>query len=95
MNEQLVITALTYLAAGLLPATIAVYLIRVRFLGAIWGASLVALVGAFAAGILDATLLTTPHIIEIAGAVDIVPPLAGSTILLVLFGLVSRSNTRR
>ena len=95
MNEQLVITALTYIAAGLLPAVIAVYLIRIRFLGAIWGASLVALVGAFAGAILDATVLTMPHILSIAGTVDIVPPIAGSIILPVLLGLVSRSNTRR
>lgn len=96
MTERFLITGLTYIVAGLLPAALAVYLLRIRFLGSIWGASVVGLVGAFAGGMLDVTLLSDlPDLLLIAGMVDTVQPLAGSLILLTLYALVSRSNRRR
>jgi uncharacterized membrane protein YeaQ/YmgE (transglycosylase-associated protein family) len=93
MLARLIITAITYLVAGLIPPLVAHYLIRVRFIGGIWAAMLVGVIGAFAGGLLDVFVLgMLPDIIPIGRMVDGGPPLVLAILFVLLFALVSRSN---
>lgn len=93
MNAAFAITLLTYLVAGAAPPLVAHYLLRIRFLGGAWAASLVGVIGAVIAGLADALfLIELGDLLVLAGAVDIVPPLVGSIALTVLFALVTSSN---
>ncbi len=93
INAAFVITFLTYLVAGAAPPLLAHYVLRVAFLGGAWAASLVGIIGAVVAGLVDTVLLIDlGDLVVLAGAVDIVPPLVGSIVLTVLFALVTSSN---
>ena len=93
MTTRLVITALTYILAGMIPALIAHYVLRIHFIGGIWSALLVGIVAAFAGGLLNAFFLQSlPDIIPIGGLVDAGPPIIVSIVVTVLFALVSKSN---
>ncbi|MFW5836029.1 MAG: hypothetical protein ACOCVK_01345 [bacterium] len=88
-----VITLLTYIVTGSGPPLIGHYLLRIRFLGGAWAASLVGMLGAVLAGLLDTVfLMERGDLIVLAGVVDVVPPLVGSIVLTVLFALVTASN---
>lgn len=88
-----VITLLTYVVAGSGPPLIAHHILRIRFLGGAWAASLVGLLGAVLAGLVHTIFLVElGDLIVLAGAVDVVPPLVGSIVLTVLFALVTASN---
>ena len=94
MTNHLIITALTYILAGMIPALIAQYLFRARFIGGIWVAIIVGLVGAFGGGLVKTFFLASaPDIIPIGGTVDAGPPLIVSIAVTVLFALVSKSNS--
>jgi hypothetical protein len=93
INAAFAITFLAYIVTGAIPALTAHFLLRVRFLGGAWGASLVGVIGAVIAGLADAILFTgVADLLVIAGAVDIGPPFLGAIAFTVLFGLVSSSN---
>lgn len=93
-TASFVITFLVYIVAGSIPPLLAHFLLRVRFLGGPWAASLVGTIGAVVAGLVDTIFLTTlGDLIVIAGAVDLVPPIVGSVVLTAVYGLVSSSNS--
>lgn len=95
MQANILIIFLTYLVAGILPPAIAVYLLRTDFLGGVWVALLVGVIGAFLGGLVDALFLDSlGDVLELAGSVDVVPPLVFSVVLTVVYGLISRSNRR-
>ena len=93
MTHRFIITAITYLVAGMLPVLIATYFLHLRFLGGVWAALIVGLIGSFIGGLIDTFLLTTIRdLIPIGGVVDVGPPLIFATLVTILFALVSRSN---
>jgi len=93
MTSRFVTTAIVYVVAGMIPPLIAVYVVRVRFIGGVWAATLVGLVAAFAGGMADTVFLPNlPDLVVVGNAVDAGPPLIASVAFTVLFGLVSRSN---
>lgn len=93
MTEQLVVTAITYMVAGMLPPIVATYLLRLTFVGGIWGSLVVGLVASFTGGLIDTFFLVNlPDLIPVAGAVDAGPPLILSLLATIVFALVSRSN---
>ena len=93
MTHRFIITAITYLVAGMLPVLIAKYLFHRRFLGGVWAALIVGLIASFLGGLIDTFLLTTiPDLIPIGGVVDAGAPLFFAAVVTILFALVSRSN---
>lgn len=93
MIDRFIITAITFLIAGMLPVLIAKYLLHRRFLGGVWAALVVGLVAAFLGGLIDTFFLAPiPDLIPIGGVVDAGPPLILATTVTILFALVSRSN---
>jgi hypothetical protein len=88
-TEAFAITLLVYLVAGAIPPMIAHYAMRAHFLGGIAAASLVGIIAAVAGSLAKTLVPGIPDLIVIAGAVDVVWPLAGSIALTVLFALVS------
>ena len=92
-TAEFFITLLAYLVTGALPPMIAVYLIRVRFLGGIVVSTLVGVIAAVIGGLVDTVLLRTiPDLLVIGGTVDIVPPFIASIVVTAVFGLVSSTN---
>lgn len=95
MIERLTITAATFVAAGMIPPILAVYLFRTHFIGGPWAAVAIGLISSFLGGLLDVLLLgDAPDIIPVGNVVDAGPPLITAAVLTVLFAAVSRSNTR-
>ena len=95
MQATTLIIFLTYLVAGAIPPTIAVYVFRIDFLGGVWAALAVGVVGAFLGGLADTLFLDSiGDILPLAGAVDLVPPLTASLVCTALYGLISRTNRR-
>jgi hypothetical protein len=93
MAARFIITAVTYILCGMIPPLAAHYLIRVRFIGGVWGGVIVGMVAAFAGGLLDVFLLAAlPDLLPIARVVDAGPPLIVSIAVVVVYGFVSRSN---
>jgi uncharacterized membrane protein YeaQ/YmgE (transglycosylase-associated protein family) len=86
------ITLLTFLVTGTVPPVIAHYLFRVRFLGGTWAALLVGTIAAIAGGVVATSFLSLPEILVLGNAIDVVPPLAASTVVTVVYALVSLSN---
>jgi uncharacterized membrane protein YeaQ/YmgE (transglycosylase-associated protein family) len=94
MIERFIITAITYLIAGMVPAIAAHYIFRPGFIGGIWTAMVVGLIAAFVGGLIDTFFLTSvPDLIPIGRIVDAGPPLILATVVITLFALVSRSNS--
>lgn len=81
---------LSYLVIGIVLAVIYSVVLRRHFAGRIWGAALVAVVGAFLGGIVD---LLFSDLIEqlsaIRGVLNIFPPIITSVIALNLFASLS------
>jgi len=93
MIDRFIITAITYLVAGMLPVLIAIYFLHLRFLGGVWAALIVGLIASFIGGLIDTFLLMAiPDLIPIGGVVDAGPPLILAVLVTILFALVSRSN---
>jgi hypothetical protein len=94
MIERFVITAITYLLAGMVPAIVTHYLFRPGFIGGIWAAIVVGLIAAFIGGLIDTFFLAAvPDLIAIGQTVDAGPPLILATVVTIIFALVSRSNS--
>lgn len=88
-----IVTALVFLVAGAVPPLLAHYLAGVRFMGGPWLASVIGVIGAATGSIIDALFLRNlTDLIALGGAVEIVPPLAGSLLFTVIYGFVSHSN---
>lgn len=93
MIDRYVITAITYLIAGMLPPLVASYILHSKFIGAVWAAIIVGLIASFVGGLIDTFFLTEiPDLIPIGRVVDAGPPLILATVATILFALVSRSN---
>jgi uncharacterized membrane protein YeaQ/YmgE (transglycosylase-associated protein family) len=94
VTNRLITTAVVYVVAGMLPPLFAIYVLRTKFVGGVWVATIVGLVGAFAGGLIDTMFLTAlPDLILVGAVVDAGPPLLVSLVFTVLFGIVSRSNS--
>ncbi len=84
--ERYFITGLAYIVTGLSVATLAVSIFRVRLSGRVLGATAVAVVGAFAGGMIDNLLLDgLGDFIMVGGVVDVGPALAASVLLEAIF----------
>ncbi len=84
---------LSYVAVGALMALIYVYVFRRHFSGSFWGATLVAVIGAFLGGLVDflfADLIST--LSSINGVLNIFPPIITAAILLSVFAGLSERN---
>lgn len=93
MTTRFLVTAIVYVVSGMLPPLIAFYALRVRFIGGIWAAILVGLIGAVTGGLLDTLFLGSfPDIILIGHIVDAGPPIAVAIVMTSVFALVSHSN---
>lgn len=92
LTSAYVITALAYVVSGSVPPVVAYYMMKVRFLGGIWVAMLIGLLGAALGGLAETLVPAVPDLLLIAGAVDIVPPFLVATFLTFVYGLISRSN---
>lgn len=86
------ITALAYIVTGGLPPVAAHYGMRVQFLGGVWPATLIGLIGAVLGGLLATIIPGIPELLVIADAVDIVPPFVTASGLTIIYGLISRTN---
>lgn len=93
MLDRFVITATTFLIAGMVPVLLAHYLLHLRFIGGVWAALVVGLIGSFVGGLIDTFFLTAvADLIPIGRVVDVGPPLIFATAVTIVFALVSRSN---
>lgn len=92
LTSTYVIIALVYVVSGTIPPVIAHYMMKVRFLGGIWVAMLIGIVGAALGGLAETLVPAVPDLLLIAGAVDIAPPFLVATFLTFIYGLISRSN---
>lgn len=81
---------LSYLVIGIVLALFYTYILRRRFAGSVWGAAIVAIVGAFLGGVID--LLFSDIIARLSairGVLNIFPPLITAIVALHLFAGLS------
>lgn len=101
MTMRTLLTALAFLACGALPPLVVAVLFRVRFLGSLWLAIALGVIGASIGGLLDTVILSIageallPRFLLLAGTVDLLPPAIGAIVTTALFTLVSRSNPQQ
>ena len=89
MDRYYVIIGLSYFVIGLAVAIVFFYVLKRPILGGFWGGLAVALVGSFLGGMLD-FLVFEIEFLDLAGIVDVVPPLLTSVALVWLFSRISR-----
>ena len=93
MIDRFVITAITYLIAGMIPPLVANYILQSKFIGGVWAALVVGLIASFVGALVDTFFLTAiPDLIPVGRVVDAGLPLILATVATILFALVSRSN---
>ncbi len=93
MKTTFLAVGLSYALIGFALAVLYVYVLRRKFFGKFWGAGIVAVLGAFAGGVVEflfKDLIT--RLSSINGIVNIFPPLIAASILLSVFAAFSESK---
>lgn len=84
---------LSYVTIGLLLAVIFYYLLKRDFVGRFWGATIVAIVGAFIGGVVDYLFGDIiARLQSINGVLNIFPPLIVSYVVLSIYARVSEKK---
>ena len=90
MSTLYLAIALSYLAIGTLIALIYVFVLRRRFAGQLWGAVIVAVIGAYAGGLVEFIFHDIiARLSSIAGVLNIFPPIISAAVLLSIFAILS------
>lgn len=85
--------ALTYIVIGFAIALIFHYAFRKRFIGNFWGALIVALIGAFAGGLVDVLLGDViERLANLYGLINIFPPILTALLFIWVFAKISTSR---
>ncbi len=85
--------ALTYIVIGFAIAILFHYAFRKRFVGSFWGALIVALIGAFAGGLVDILLSDLlKRLANLYGLINIFPPILTALLFVWVFAKISSSR---
>lgn len=93
MKTTFLAVGLSYILIGFTLAVFYVFVFRRRFFGNIWGAAVVAIVGAFLGGVIDFLFHDIIELLSsLNGVINIFPPLISAAVVLSIFASISESR---